>query len=82
MKPTTRTPFYIVLLFGLTTSAVADETRPRPKAHTPPPSGFKLDLNTRLNPTNTPPPPPGTSTLARENNGPFLGLKLTKPLGN
>ena len=54
----------------------------RPNAKVTPPSGYKLDLNPGLNMSNTPAPPPGTSTLTRENKRPFLGLKLTKPLEN
>lgn len=73
----------ISLLIVFSVQAVGDEIRPKPKATAPlPPQGYKLDLNTALSPTNTPSPPPGASTLTRENNNPFLGLKLTKPLGN
>jgi hypothetical protein len=46
------------------------------------PPQFKLDLNSGLSPSNAPAPPPGTSGLTRETKKPFLGLKLTKPLGN
>jgi hypothetical protein len=83
MKLTPRASVIAALFIGLSGVALADDNRPQPKATTrPPPSGYKLDLHTGLNPTNTPAPPPGASTLTRENNNPFLGLKLTKPLGN
>lgn len=81
MKPT-------IFAFAITalalSSAQAEDVKARPEAVAVPQtqSGYKLDLNTGLSPTNTPAPPPGASTLTRENNNPFLGLKLTKPLGN
>jgi hypothetical protein len=63
-------------------AAQAEDAKARPKAAAvPQTSGYKLDLNTALSPTSTPAPPPGASTLTRENNNPFLGLKLSKPLG-
>ena len=83
MKLTLRASVIAAILYSLFGAVLADDNRPQPKATTPPPpSGYKLDLNTGLSPTNTPAPPPGASTLTRENNNPFLGLKLTKPLGN
>lgn len=78
-----QTAVCIALMMGFSVAAIGEESRPRPKVASPPPaSGYKLDLNTGLSPSNTPVPPPGTSTLTKEDNGPFLGLKLTKPLGN
>lgn len=72
------------LVIGLSIPAVGEEIRPNAKVTTtpPPPPGYKLDLSPGLNTSNTPAPPPGTSTLTRENKRPFMGLKLTKPLGN
>jgi hypothetical protein len=68
----------------LPTVGNADDSLPRRQTDTPPkaPQSYNLDLNTGLNPSATPAPPPGTSPLTRESNRPFLGLKLTKPLGN
>ena len=44
---------------------------------------FKLDFSGGPSSSNSPAPPPGTSTLRRDDDGamPFLGLKLSKPLG-
>lgn len=45
---------------------------------------FKLDFSGTPPSTNSPAPPPGAATLRREDDGamPFLGLKLSKPLGD
>lgn len=45
---------------------------------------FKLDLSGAPPSTNSPAPPPGAATLRRDDDGgmPFLGLKLSKPLGD
>ncbi|KQZ01068.1 hypothetical protein ASD45_09505 [Pseudolabrys sp. Root1462] len=45
---------------------------------------YKLDLASDPPSSNSPAPPPGTSPLRRDQEGavPFLGLKLSTPLGN
>ena len=68
------------------TSAVAHAADDRARKKAPPPadvqSQYKLDLSTSLSPSHAPAPPPGASTLAEERKLPFLGLKLSTPLGN
>jgi hypothetical protein len=70
---------------ALPTAAMAGDHLPRTKSAVTQPRTapeYKLDLNTGLAPSNAPAPPAGTSPLTRETTSPFLGLKLTKPIGN
>jgi hypothetical protein len=70
---------------ALPTAAMAGDDLPRPKSTVSQPKAaldYKLDLNTGLAPSNAPTPPAGTLPLTRETTRPFLGLKLTKPLGD
>ncbi len=59
----------------------APPSKPKPKP-APVIGGYQLDLKTKLDSNSVPAPPPGTSALAREPTTPFLGLSLTRPLGN
>ena len=77
----------LALLAVVTGPAHADggNTRDKRKApvQTEQPT-FKLDFSGAPLSTNSPAPPPGAATLRREDDGamPFLGLKLSKPLGD
>jgi hypothetical protein len=76
----------VVALVLVSGAAHADDRPARKKKPAPAEvqSQYKLDLSTSLNASNAPAPPPGASTLTREDDSAvrFLGLKLSKPLGN
>jgi len=76
----------VALLAAISCAAHADDQRvPRKK----PPAAieepkYKIDFSD-VPASNSPAPPPGTSSLMRrdpDSGLPFLGLKLSKPLGN
>ncbi|MBS0245506.1 MAG: hypothetical protein JSR61_02720 [Proteobacteria bacterium] len=76
----------VAVLAVMAGAVEADEVQP-PKKKAPITNErpkFKLDLSGEPQASNSPAPPPGTATLRRDSEGglPFLGLKLSTPLGN
>lgn len=75
----------LAVLAAVAGAAHADDlqTRKKKPVTTEQPK-YKLDLSGGPPSSNSPAPPPGTATLRRDSEAdvPFLGLKLSTPLGN